>query len=126
MINQDAPGVPRCTHVRFDAFARLILAGLPFCFAWLGEERILRSGRIKSAGALGAREERMEKAKAINTRREARRARADERHGGGEKTVLGTMRAAPSSYFQRYPSPTVFEREGRDGGGSRLTALSLH
>jgi len=55
----------------------------------------------------------MEKAKAINTRREARRARADERHGGGEKTVLGTMRAAPI-LFSEIPISHGF-RAGRKG-----------
>lgn len=117
VINQDAPGVPRCTHARSDAFARRILAGLPSSCPsapWFGEKRILRSGRIKSAGALGAREERMEKAKAINTRRGQERARAGERHGGGERTVLGTMRAAPI-LFSEIPISHGFSggKEGR-------------
>lgn len=111
MINQDAPGVPRGTHARSDAFARRIL-GLylpPHPPAW--EKSVFYGAvELRAREALeGRAKKRMEKAKAINTRR----ARADERHGGGERTVLGTMRAAPI-LFSEIPISHGFRR--REGG----------
>lgn len=63
----------------------------------------------------------MEKARAINTRRGQ-----GERHGGGERELSSAQCVPHQSYFQRYPSLTVFSG-GREEGAvvARLTALSL-
>lgn len=96
--------------------------------ALLGLEKSVFYGAVElraRAGALGAREERIEKAKAINTRRgqepgEPGRAKDTE----AERELSSAQCVPHQSYFQRYPSPTV-SAAGRRDGGSRLTALSL-